>query len=121
MFFIPGVEEVFQGPQFLVPPIIFSLLGGVLIFLTTKEKVKGILRKFLILTGSSAAGFFVGVLLHNLFYAAAVLTNHILVLRYLFEILHTIFFFIAIPLCPLGFLIGVLGSVTLFVKKRKKK
>ena len=119
-FFIPGVRKVFQGPQFLVPPIIFSLLGAVLIFLTIKEKTKGMLKKFLILTGASAAGFFISIFLHNLFYAAAVLTSHIAVLPRLFKVLHAIFFLIAIPLCPLGFLIGAVGSVVLFVKKKKK-
>ena len=119
IFVIPAVRELFKGPQFLLPFIIFSILGGVLVFLTLKKKVKGKLKKFLILTGASAAGFFIGIFLHNFLYAAAVLTSHIVVLHYLFEVLHTIFFFIAVPLCPLGFLIGVVGSVVFFIKQKK--
>lgn len=120
MLFIPGVTEVFRGPKFLVPPIIFSILGGVLLFLTKKEKVKGRLRKFLILTGASATGFFISVFLHNFLYAAAILTSQITLLRYLFEVLHTVFFFIAVPLCPLGFLIGAVGSIVILIKKRRR-
>lgn len=76
------------------------------------------LKKFLILTGASAAGFFVSVFLHNFLYAAAVLVNHISFLTSLFEILHGFFFFIAIFVCPIGFLIGIGGSIVLFIKRR---
>lgn len=120
-FFIPVVRELFRGSLlFLLPFIVFSLLGIVLIFLTVKEKVEGMLKKFLILTGASSAGFFVFIFLHNAFYALATITSHITVLNYLMEILHIVFFFIAIPVCPLAFLVGVVGSIVLFVKKRKK-
>lgn len=120
-FFIPVVRELFRGSLlFLLPFIVFSLLGIVLIFLTVKEKVEGMLKKFLILTGASSAGFFVFIFLHNAFYALATITSHITVLNYLMEILHIVFFFIAIPVCPLAFLVGVVGTIVLFVKKRKK-
>lgn len=121
MFFIPVVRGLFKGPQFLLPFIIFFLLGGMLIFLTLKKKVKGRLKKFLILTGASAVGFFVSVLLHNCLYGAAAMTNHIIVLHTLFEIFHGVFFFVAIFLCPLGFLAGIVGSMALLSKKRKRK
>ena len=120
MFFIPAVRELIKGPLlFLSPLAIFSLLGAILIFLTIKDKVKGKLKKFLILTGASAAGFFVGILLHNFLYALAVIANHIIILKYIFEFLHVTFFIIAIFVCPPGFLIGVVGSIVLFIKKRK--
>lgn len=120
-FFIPVVRELFRGSLlFLLPFIVFSLLGVVLIFLTVKEKVEGMLKKFLILTGASSAGFFISIFLHNAFYALGTITSHIIVLNYLMEILHIIFFIIAIPICPLAFLVGVVGTIVLFVKKRKK-
>jgi len=119
MFVIPVVGELFKGPQFLLPFVIFFILGGVLLFLTLKKKVKGRLKKFLILTGASSVGFLIGILLHNFLYAAAVLTSQIVVLHYLFEVLSAVFFFMAIPVCPLGFLIGISGSVVFFIKQRK--
>ena len=118
-FLIPAVRGLFEGCLlFLLPFIVFSLLGMVLIFLTLKEKVEGKLKKFLILTGVSSAGFFISILLHNVFYALGVITGDIAVLSYLMEIIHTAFFIIAIFVCPLGFLIGVLGSVVQFVTKK---
>jgi len=119
-FFIPAVTELFSGSLFfLLPFVIFSLLGGLLIFFTVKEKIEGALRKFLILTGASATGFFVFVLLHNVFYALNVITSNIIILKYLTEILHVAFFLIAIFVCPLGFLIGAIGSIIILVKRKR--
>lgn len=120
-FFIPVVRELFRGSfLFLLPSVIFSLLGVALIFLALKEKVERVLKKFLILTGASSAGFFISIFLHNAFYALGTITSHITVLNYLMEILHIVFFILAIFVCPLVFLIGVVGTIVLFVKKRKK-
>ena len=120
-FFIPFVRELFIGSiLFLLPFIIFCLLGIVLIVLTLKERVEGILKKFLILTGSSAGGFFVSIFLHNAFYALGTITNQIVVLNYLVEIISVGFFIIAIFVCPLGFFIGAIGSIVLFSKKKNK-
>ena len=119
-FFIPAIRELFRGsPLFLLPFVVFSLLGIVLLFLTLKQKVEGALKWFLILTGASAGGFFVFVFLHNAFYALNVVTSHIIVLNYLTEILHITFFIIAVLVCPLGFLIGLLGSAVLFIKRKR--
>jgi len=78
-------------------------------------------RKFLILTGISVLGFFVSVLLHNFLYGAAVLTSQIAILHYLFEVLHVVFFLIAIFVCPAAFLISIVGSVVLFIKEKRRK
>jgi len=98
--------------------ITFFLLGIVLIFLTLKKKIKGKLKKFLILTGISATGFFISIILHNFFYALAILTNQIIILKYLMEALHVVFFIISIPVCPILFLVGAIGSIILFIKKK---
>ena len=119
-FFIPAVTELLRGPLFfLLPFVIFSLLGGLLIFLTRKEKIEGKLQKLLILTGASAAGFFILVVLHNFLYALNVITSDIIILRHLTEILHVTFFLIAILVCPLGFLIGAIGIIIILVKKKR--
>lgn len=117
-FFVPVIRDLFRGSfLFLLPPIIFFLLGLALIFLTVKQKTEGVLKKFLILTGTSSTGFFVGIFLHNAFYALGTITSQIIVLNYLVKALEVAFFFIAIA-CPVGFLIGIVGSVLLFIKKR---
>ncbi|XOB41092.1 MAG: hypothetical protein ACKKMW_03450 [Candidatus Nealsonbacteria bacterium] len=118
-FFIPVIRNLFKGSElFLLPFIIFSFLGVVLIFLTLKKRIKGVLRKFLLLTGASAVGFFIFVFLHNAFYALSIITGHIVLLNYLTEVLHVAFFLIAIFVCPLGFLIGMVGVMVIAIKKR---
>lgn len=110
-----------RGP-YLIPAIaIFFLLGAALVLLTLKEKVKGMLKKFLILAGASAVLFFVSVLLHNFFYALGMITSHIILLKYLMEILGVVFFIIAVFICPIGFLIGAIGGIVLLIKKSIKR
>lgn len=121
LFFIPVVGEIFKGPLFLLPFIVFFLLGLILVFLTLKKKRKGKLEKLLLLTGVSASGVFIGILLHNLLYALGMIVDNVIFLKYLVEALHVIFFFLAILVCPIGFLIGMVGSSVLFIKKKRKK
>ena len=106
-------------PFGVVLVVVFFLLGLVLMFLTIKGKVKSKLKKFLILTGGSPSGFLVGVLLHNLLYGLGMLVEHVAWLYFLLEVLHVGFFIMAVLVCPLGFLIGVVGSVVMFSKKKK--
>lgn len=117
-FFVPVVNEMLRGPIFLAPIIIFSLTGLVLLILTWKERAKNKLTKFLFLTGLSATGLFVFSFLHNAFYALNTVVGHITMLHYLTEWLHVLFFLISIPICPLGFLIGVIGSIVMLYKKK---
>lgn len=58
VFFIPAARELLMGFLFIIiSGAAFFLLGVALIILTVKEKVRGTLKKFLLLTGASAAGF----------------------------------------------------------------
>jgi len=119
--FIPLVGELISGPiVFLLPFIIFSLLGIILVFLTIKQKVEGTLKKFLILTGISATGFFVCVFLHNVFYGLSIITNQIPILSFVMEMLDIAFFIIATLICPLAFVIGAIGSIIVFINKKKE-
>jgi len=63
------------------------------------------LKKFSILTVLSFIGFFVSVLLHNLIYG-------------LFGAEEPFFFLLAVVVCPIGFLIGVVGTIALLIKKK---
>lgn len=68
-FFIPVMRDFFKDSVlFLLPALVFFLLGIVLIILTVKGKAKGKLRKFLILTRGFSTGFFVSIFLHNIIY-----------------------------------------------------
>jgi hypothetical protein len=50
---------------FISATVVFALLDVVLMFLIVKTKVGGILKKFLLLTGASALGMPLSVILHN--------------------------------------------------------
>lgn len=115
---IPSFRDLLKGSQlFLIPMAFFCLLGIILLLLVLREKEGGKLKKFLLLTGASAAGFFVFVILHNVFYAINFLTKDIFILNYLMQGLYVLFFFIAVPICPIVFLIGLIGSVRLLMRK----
>lgn len=114
--FVPGIIESLQGIKFLILPASFFFLGVALIFSTIKEKMDGKQRKFLLLTGGSAVLFLISVVLHNLFYAIGELTAHVPLLPSLVGILEVVFFFIAIPVCPIAFLVGVIGTLFSFKK-----
>jgi len=111
---IPAVGELLMGLLFIIiSGAVFLSLGVALIFLTVKERVGGTLMKFLILTGASAAGFFVSAVLHNVFCGLGIEISHIVVLSQSMEVLHVVFFCLAIIVCPIGFLVGVVGSIVL--------
>ncbi len=120
-FFIPPLQELLHGFIFLIPSIIFSLLGLALLITAVRENVKKKdrrLRKYFILTGVFSTGFFICILLHNFFYGLGILAKDITILRYLMEGLHVTFFLISTIVCPIGFLVGVIGSIILLAKKR---
>lgn len=91
---------------FLAAIVVFVLLGVALLFLTVKTKVGGILKKFLLLTGASAAGIPVSIFLHN-------------VVSGLFNIEEPVFFILATLVCPIGFLVGAVGTIVLTIKSKR--
>jgi hypothetical protein len=119
IIFIPAFRGFLSGIFMIISGVILVILGSILIGLTLVQKVEGKLKKLLVLTGASAAGFFVFALLHNIFYALAQVTGHITILSYLMKAFEVIFFLIAIFACPIGFLVGVVGTIIMFNKKRK--
>ena len=120
VFAIPAARELVMGFLFLaISGAVFLLLGVALILSTVKEKVAGMLKKFLILTGASAAGVFVSVSLHNAIYGlfiywfGADFWDRIGLGDELF------FFIMAIFVCPIGFLVGAVGSIVLAIKQSR--
>jgi predicted Na+-dependent transporter len=93
--FVPAVGLVFLG------------LGATLTVLTVKAKIGGMLNNFLLLTGASALGLPVFGILHNL--VSALLNTE-----------EPVFFIIAIIVCPIGFLVGAIGSIVLAIKRNKR-
>lgn len=108
LFAIPAFGDWAAGSElFLLPFALFCALGIVLIVLAARDKSGGWLRKFFILTGASAAGVMVSILLHNLVYG---LINY-------FDADfwnggdEFFFFLMALIVCPLGFLVGAAGAI----------
>jgi hypothetical protein len=115
-FFVEPLQDLLSGSElFLAPFIIFFLLGIALLVFTLREKVAGKLKAFFLLTGASAAGFFVSFLLHNAVYGLFV---------YFFGEGfwggtggdEPFFFILALIVCPLGFLVGAIGSILFRIK-----
>ena len=63
IIFIPAFRGFISGTFMISSGVVLVILGSVLIGLTLVQKVEGKLKKFLMLTGASAAGFFVFALL----------------------------------------------------------
>ena len=118
VFSIPPLRDLLMGFLFIIiSGVVFFLLGVALIFLTVKEKVRGIRGKFLILTVASSAGILVSVLLHNAIYGLFI---HFFGTDFWHRIGlgdEPVFFIIAVFLCPVAFLVGAVGSIVLAIKK----
>jgi hypothetical protein len=111
LVFIAGFIPIHAPPSslflvrvlsFIVPCALLLLLGVTLIVLTV-ERVGGMLRVFLLLTGASAAGMVVSIVLHNVMDMVG--------------IEEPLSFIMAVYVCPIAFLVGAIGSVVLGFKK----
>ena len=112
-FFIFPERTLF--PLVAVLGLLLSALGIYFIILVKKSKQKK--KFFLYMTGISAASILPASILHNVFYALGIITENILVLKYVFEFLHAAFFLIGIPIAPILFLVGVIGTLVKWKKK----
>jgi hypothetical protein len=104
MFILSIVGAEVRFSIFASWPVLTGL-GVTLLVLTVKTKVGGMLKKFLLLTGASVVGLPVFGLLHN-------------VVSALFNTEEAVFFTIATIVCPLGFLVGVIGTIVLNIKTK---
>jgi hypothetical protein len=85
------------------------------------KKIKKTTKNYLALSGISVLVFIVSVLLHNFYYALAIISQNKPILSYVFEILQTLFFLIAVPIAPLVFSVGILGAASLTIQKLLKR
>jgi hypothetical protein len=118
IFLIPAFRDVLVGFLFIIiSGVVFFVLGVVLIFFTVKEKVGGLRKKFLILTGASSVGIIVSVLLHNAIYGLFI---HFFGADFWYRVGlgdEPVFFIMAIFVCPIAFLVGAVGSIVLAIKR----
>ena len=104
--FVPAIGRMPLGfNAFAAWPVLVGL-GVTLLVLTIKTKVRGMLKKFLLLTGASVAGLPVFGILHN-------------VVGALFNMEEPVFFIIATVVCPIAFLVGAVGTIMLAVKSKR--
>jgi len=117
--FVPVVRNALKGSEiFLLSFAVFFLLGVWLLFQVRKDElIQGKRKLFLILAGGSSVGLLVFVVLHNLFYALGVYFENVEVMRYLLEALSVVSFILAIVGGPLAFLVGVIGTIVLMVRR----
>jgi hypothetical protein len=95
------------------------IVGFVLVFIAKKQVKDRNLRKFLILTGLSAGLFLILAILHNVFYGIAESFADNAIIKGIMSVLEVVSFMGAICVVPIVFIIGVVGSIIVY--KRKKK
>ena len=120
---IDSIRDIFRDYMQYIFPLLAGIFGvlGIILWISAKKKItEKKLRRFLILTGVCAIGFFAFTLLHNVFYGINTVISHLTVLSYIVSALEIIFFLISIFICPPGFLIGVIGSIILLHKKHSQ-
>ena len=84
-----------------------------------KSGLKGLLKKFLLVTGAAPIGTVVSVILHNAFYGVFIYFFGADFWDRIGTGNEPVFFILAIIVCPIAFLVGVIGSIVLFIKGRR--
>jgi hypothetical protein len=119
----PHAFQEFAGTIAFPFITIFITLTISIIFLifVVRENLEKIFKSYLVLTGISAAGFSLTILLHTLIYAvfkgsfwSNLIASHEIMLNIIFGILLSLIF-------PSGFIFGMIGSIVLFIKRRNLK
>jgi len=77
-FFLPLERSPLKGPLFMIFLFTPLPLGIIFLFQLKKTKLKAELKKVLKITALSALALPLGSLLHNLFYALAIVSKNIL-------------------------------------------
>ena len=108
----------FVPTLFLFSGALFLLLGLTLLILAIKVELDNTLKRYLILTGASAAGISISIVLHNLVYG--------LFIQFFGEDFwqrtgledEPFFFLMAIVVCPIAYLVGTVGSIVLITRRK---
>ena len=109
--FLPAVRpgNVFVSLYLLYFAWVASLVVGIIfLVLTKKGKTKGVLIGFQFLMGASAVGLPLSGVLYN-------------VLSALLNVEESVFFMMAVFVCPLGFLVGAVGTIVINIRSKQVK
>jgi hypothetical protein len=123
-FFILDVLSMYAMPLlgpinryiFIPMMVILAISGIALIVLVSRLKIRKLAKAFFILTGSSALGITVFVVLHNLLFALLIKLFGEGVWGSLGD--EPVFFILATMVCPIALLVGIIGGIVLIAKKR---
>ena len=110
--FIVGIDDN--------PPGIALLYGGILCLTLAAVCRWQRPKDFLLLLAYSALGFVVFAVLHNLLYGLGTMTD-IAVVKGLLEVLHVGAFLIALLVCPVGVVVGLVGWVAVLIRNRRQE
>ena len=107
-------------PVLLALGISMLILGGAIIYFTIKEKLTGLPMVFMSLTGASAAGITISIFLHNAIYGLFIYWFGSEFWTGIGLPDEPIFFFLGLILFPVTLLAGIIGTIVLVIKKRRK-
>ena len=109
------------GPYVFILWILHFVTGVGLIVTTYKEKITGKRKFYLLLSGFSSAGFLLGVVLHNLLYALGTITENLVIVNKIINFFEIAFFLAATIISPVGFIVGMVGTLIILKKSQSKK
>jgi len=119
--FISAVREIFKGTSFILLLVSIFVFGFLLLIFTLKLQPRGLLKKFLVLISASSLGMVGGGILHNLLYALCIYFFGANFWEKIGLGDEPVFFFIAVIISPLAFLVGLIGTLVILIKNRLKK
>ena len=118
--FVPNIGRM-TGPYVFILWILHFAAGVGLIITTYKEKISGKHKFYLLLSGFSSASFLLGVVFHNLLYALGTITENLVILNKIINFFEVAFFLVATLICPVGFIVGMVGTVIILKKSHSEK
>lgn len=108
-------------PYVFILWILHFVTGVGLIVTTYREKVTGKRKFHLLSSGFSSAGFLLGVVLHNLLYALGTITENLVIVNKIINFFEVAFFLAATIICPIGLIVGIVGTLILLKKTQSEK
>ncbi|UCH52038.1 MAG: hypothetical protein JSV54_04685 [Chloroflexota bacterium] len=108
---------------FRLSGLLFFALGLALLILTirTRASLNRPLKRFLLLTSSSAVGVFASILLHGMVYGLFILLLGDDFWNRAGLEDEPFFFMMGLFICPIAYLVGTIGSIVLIIRRKKQK
>lgn len=118
----PAVRNnIVTTPVLILIGTLLLLLGGAIIYLTIEEKLTGLPMIFMLLTGTSASGITICVLLHSAIYGLFIYWFGSGFWSGIGLSDEPLFFFLGLIFFPVALLAGIIGNIVLLLKKGKQK